>query len=157
MGGGDRLQTSEELLTRTPYNVRDTTPVAAMPPPLCPGPLAVCGGAEVIVGGVQAGDVEGGIAIWFCGLVPFLRLVWVRQVVLLRRRLSRGCDSVVGVGIGFVCQGLGSLNRVDQDVLVSCVLASPPEDKVPDGLVEAIPWVDEVPECPHGQSGPVLL
>ena len=45
------------------------------------------------------------------------------------------CD----VGVGVVCQGLAPLDGEDPDVLVLGVLASPPKDKVHDGLVEAVP------------------
>ena len=61
------------------------------------------------------------------------------------------------MGVGVVCQKLGPLDGGDQDALVSCVLASPPEDEVHDRLVEAFPWGGEVPEGLDGELDPALL
>ena len=63
------------------------------------------------------------------------------------------CD----VGVRLVCQGLAPLNGGDPDVLVSAVLASPPEDDVHDGLVESLPWGACVLEDLEGELGPALL
>ena len=50
-----------------------------------------------------------------------------------------------GVGVGVVCQGLAPLDQGDPDALVSRVRASPSEEDVKDGLVEAFLWAAKVP------------
>ena len=58
-------------------------------PDLRPGMVTVCRwGREVVVWGAEAGGAEGGVAGWYSGLFPLLRVVSVRWVVPLRWGLS---------------------------------------------------------------------
>ena len=69
------------------------------------------------------------VAVGCRGLFPFFRVLRVCQVVLLRWGSSKASGSFVGdVGVGVVCQCMGPLNGEDPHALVTCVLASPPED-----------------------------
>ena len=97
-------------------------------PDLWPGPVAVCRWrGRVLVGDVEAGGTEGGVAFGCGGLFPLFRLVRVCRVALLRWSSWKERDSFVAdVGVGVVCQGLASLDGGDPDALVLLVPASPP-------------------------------
>ena len=114
-------------------------------------------GGEVVLGGVEAGGAAGGIAVWCGGALPLLWVVWVRRVVVLRWGPSEACGPFVVVRVCVVCQGLGSLHGRDPDALVVRLLASPLEDEVHDGLMEAFPRGDEVPKGLDGEFGPSIL
>ena len=106
---------------------------------------------------MEADGAEGGVVVGCGGALPFLRVVWVWRVDLLRRGPSEACGPFVGVGVGVVCQRLGPLDAGDPDALVSRLPATPPEDEVHDGLVEAFSWGGEVPQGLDGEGGPALL
>ena len=97
-------------------------------PDLWQGPVAVCRWRRrVLVGDVEAGGTEGGVAVGCGGLFPLFRLVRVCRVALLRWSSWKARDSFVAdVGVGVVCQGLASLDGGDPDALVLLVPASPP-------------------------------
>ena len=80
-------------------------------PDLRRGLLAVCSfREEVVIGVMEAGGAEGGVAIRCGDLLPFFGVVWVDRVVLLRWASSKARGTFVGVGVGDVCQGLGPLD-----------------------------------------------
>ena len=115
-------------------------------------------GGEVVVGGVEAGDVEGGMAVGCGGALRLLWVVRVFRVVVFRWGSSEVCGPFVGgVGVVVVCQGLGPLEGGDPDALVVRLLLSPPENKVHDDLEEAFPWDGEVRRGLEDDFGPTFL
>ena len=73
------------------------------------------------------------------------------------RESSKAFCPFVDVSVGFVCQNLGPFDGGDLDLLVLCLLASPPENEVSDGLVQALPRGAEVPDGVDHEGGPLLL
>ena len=74
-------------------------------------------------------------------------------MVLLRWGSSKARGFFVGVCAGVVCQVVGPLDEGDPAALVLHVLASPPENEVHDGFLEASPWGGEVQEGLDGELG----